>query len=578
VSEMILPGTYIDVLAEGLIAPGQVTVGNLGVLGTAAKGPAGVPTLLSNYNDAVAIFGSYDSFLDPADPTKRRADSLTLVRALEIAFQQGASTVYAVRVGNSDLANPHHLAVATAPLNSASGPCVTLQANSQGTWANAMTVTVTAPGSADVLTVEETTTLTQSQATAKEITLKHNATQSPRNRVLITMLDGTVETPAIVTTAPAPGQVQIAGNQLKLGDALAVGCIVTVSYAVDPAAFVNVTVTLGTTKEQYLVADGDALVTAVNVTGPSALVTATPGANSGEHPATGENVRFAGGWNGENQVSYSGAAGLDTLLDVDAHIIVAAGQANTTSGAALDAHCQLASTDVHKRDRIAIVGSDFAKQGTAQLQAQDIITYVDKLIGNTVSSDRVVFVAPGILATSSAQGESGQTVLLPGAYTAAVIAGMLAALPPHISLTNKPVAVQDLEVAFNNAQLTELVQNGVTAVEKSPGIHVLRGQTTQVSGAFREITTRRIVDYAKYGVRSAAASYIGLLNNDRVRAALRATINSFLKQMLDGEMLVGYTLDVTATRDQQIAGIAQVTMTLQPVFSINFIHVTMILS
>ena len=314
------------------------------------------------------------------------------------------------------------------------------------------------------------------------------------------------------------------------------------------------------------------------MTGPSALVTATPGANSGEHPATGENVRFAGGWNGENQVSYSGAAGLDTLLDVDAHIIVAAGQANTTAGAALDAHCQLASTDVYKRDRIAIVGSDFAKQGAAPLQAQDIITYVDKLIGNTVSSDRVVFVAPGILATSSAQGESGQTVLLPGAYTAAVIAGMLAALPPHISLTNKPVAVQDLEVALNNAQLTELVQNGVTAVEKNPGIHVLRGQTTQVQGAFREITTRRIVDYAKYGVRSAAASYIGLLNNDRVRAALRATINSFLKQMLDGEMLVGYTLDVTATRDQQIAGIAQVTMTLQPVFSINFIHVTMILS
>ena len=395
---------------------------------------------------------------------------------------------------------------------------------------------------------------------------------------MITTLDGTVETPAIVTTAPAPGQVQIAGNQLKLGDALVVGCIVTVSYAVDPAVFVNVTLTLGTTKEQYLVADGDALVTAVNVTGPSALVTATPGANSGEHPATGENVRFAGGWNGENQVSYSGAAGLDTLLDVDAHIIVAAGQANTTAGAALDAHCQLASTDVYKRDRIAIVGSDFAKQGAAPLQAQDIITYVDKLIGNTVSSDRVVFVAPGILATSSAQGESGQTVLLPGAYTAAVIAGMLAALPPHISLTNKPVAVQDLEVALNNAQLTELVQNGVTAVEKNPGIHVLRGQTTQVQGAFREITTRRIVDYAKYGVRSAAASYIGLLNNDRVRAALRATINSFLKQMLDGEMLVGYTLDVTATRDQQIAGIAQVTMTLQPVFSINFIHVTMILS
>ena len=117
----------------------------------------------------------------------------------------------------------------------------------------------------------------------------------------------------------------------------------------------------------------------------------------------------------------------------------------------------------------------------------------------------------------------------------------------------------------------------MTAVEKSNDIHVLRGQTTQ-NGPFREITTRRIVDYAKYGVRSAAAPYIGLLNNARVRAALYATVNSFLKQMLDGEMLVAYTLDVSATRDQQIAGIAQVTITLQPVFSINFIHVTMILS
>jgi hypothetical protein len=86
------------------------------------------------------------------------------------------------------------------------------------------------------------------------------------------------------------------------------------------------------------------------------------------------------------------------------------------------------------------------------------------------------------------------------------------------------------------------------------------------------------VDYAKYGVRAAASPYIGLLNNDRVRAALRATINSFLKSMLDDEMLVGYGLDVTATRDQQIAGIVQVTITLQPVFSINFIKVTMILS
>ena len=35
-AEMILPGTYIEVRPEGLIAPGQITVGNIGVVGTAA--------------------------------------------------------------------------------------------------------------------------------------------------------------------------------------------------------------------------------------------------------------------------------------------------------------------------------------------------------------------------------------------------------------------------------------------------------------------------------------------------------------------------------------------------------------
>jgi len=45
---MILPGVYIEVRAEALIAPGQVTVGNLGVVGTASKGTIGQSILLSN--------------------------------------------------------------------------------------------------------------------------------------------------------------------------------------------------------------------------------------------------------------------------------------------------------------------------------------------------------------------------------------------------------------------------------------------------------------------------------------------------------------------------------------------------
>ena len=570
---MILPGVYIDVQSEGLIAPGQVTVGNLGVVGTAAKGQLNQPILLSSYNDAIAFFGSYDSFMDPNDPSARRSNSLTLVRALELAFNSGATTVYAMRVADNTAAS------ATATLQSPSGACVVLTAASPGTWGNAITAAVAAPGGGDVLMDETVVTLTAAQAVAKQITLDHASTASGRNRVIIRNLDGSVSAPSVVSGAPAVGQVQFSGSTLLFGDNLVAGDIVTADYSVDSTTFVKVTLALGTTKEVYLVTDGNMLVSLVgNPQNPSALVTATAGAHASEHPTAPQTLPFTGGNDGAGFSGYNDATLYDPLLDVDAHIILAAGQSDVRAGAGLDAHCQKASTDVFKRDRIAIVGSDFVSTSTSPLTPTQIASYVDRLIGNTLGSDRVVFVAPGIQAVSAAaEDQAVNPITLSGAYTAAVIAGMLAAMPAHFSLTNKTVAVPNLELKFNNAQLTELVQNRVMALEIDRGIRVLRGQTTD-TGAFREITTRRIVDYAKYGVRSAAGPYIGLLNNDRVRAALRATINSFLKSMLDDEMLVGYGLDVTATRDQQIAGIVQVTITLQPVFSINFIRVTMILS
>jgi hypothetical protein len=45
--------------------------------------------------------------------------------------------------------------------------------------------------------------------------------------------------------------------------------------------------------------------------------------------------------------------------------------------------------------------------------------------------------------------------------------------------------------------------------------------------------------------------------------------------MVLDEMLTGYELDVTATRVEEINGIALVTMTLRPTFSIDFVKVIM---
>ena len=457
--ELILPGVYIEVRPEALIVGGPISVGNIGIVGTAAGGTVNQVEVLSSYADAIAKFGSYDAFDPAANPP-----SLTLVRALQIAYDNGASTVLAVRVA-------------------------------KGTPAQA---TFIVPAASATL------------------------------------------------TAVAPGSF---GNKTKI------------KIEADGATNMKVTLTYKTLTEVYSVADGNDLVTQVNA--QSAIATGSNG--TAVKPTAVAETRFAGGTDGADATESDYKAGLDALLNEDAHIIVAAGLDDTKIGDELKSHVDAASNDKVKRDRIAISGS--AANPTAATTP-------------TQFSDRIVFVTPGIRVNDAAKAAdpniADPSVILPGAYTAAAVAGMLSARDPHISLTNKALSVGGLEKKFNSAELEQLVKSQVLVIEARRGFRVVKAITTD-DGAFRQITTRRIVDFAKFGVRSAAEPYIGLLNNDRVRKALKGSINGFLAGMVDDEMLVSYELDVTATRDEEIRGIARVTMTVRPTFSIDFIKVVMFL-
>ena len=137
--------------------------------------------------------------------------------------------------------------------------------------------------------------------------------------------------------------------------------------------------------------------------------------------------------------------------------------------------------------------------------------------------------------------------------------------------------ITGLSDEFTSSQLEALVGARVLAVEKREGFRIVKGITTSTNTAWHQITTRRIVDFAVYGVRSACDPYIGKLNNERVRGAMKATIDAFLTRMVQDEALISYELTVTATREQEIDGEAIVTMTVRPTFSIDFIKVTMYL-
>jgi len=553
-AETVLPGVTIEVRAEGLIVPLGVTVGNLGVVGTASKGTPLTPVILGSYGEARAVFGDYDPWING------NSGELTLVRALELAFDHGATTAIAVRVADVDKNSPGKATPASLPLLSANGTCVTLNAKSEGTWGNDIEVNVAAADGAAF--VEDENVVFGSG-------LKHSpALASARNRIRVKPggvgLEQSLQIFYDSANALTPGQINVktSDGTLTFGTPLAANDVVVASYMVNPTNTNNVTrVTLRYkgAEETYIVVSGDDLVHDLK---DSALVSGTPDAANSKDPLKafppGSFSRLAGGTNGAGGASYQ--AGLDALLDQDAHIIVAAGQDDAAAGSKLANHCQLASSDTLKRDRIAIVGSG------------DLAT----VAGHTLNSDRVVFVAPGIIVSDNA-AIPPVDVTLPGAYAAAAVAGLLASQEPHISLTNKVLAVDGLQKIYTLPELRQLVQARVLALEKREGFRIVKGITTATDTAFAQITTRRIVDYAKLGVRSAANPFIGKLNNERVRDALRSSINSFLSDMVHAEMLESYELSVTATRPQEIRGIVQVTMVIRPTFSIDFIQVTIFL-
>ena len=125
ITEMVLPSTYIEVRAEGLIGVTGIVTGNVGVVGTASRGPIGEAVVLSTFTDARQTFGDYDAWVDGD------SSELTLVRALQQVFGNGGSTVYAVRTAAAGAAP------AARALNKGADPVVVVTAVTDGTWGDA---------------------------------------------------------------------------------------------------------------------------------------------------------------------------------------------------------------------------------------------------------------------------------------------------------------------------------------------------------------------------------------------------------------------------------------------------------
>jgi Phage tail sheath C-terminal domain len=477
--EAILPGTYISVRDEGLISAGSVSTGNIGIVGTAAKGAIDTIQLIGSFSEAKEIFGDSDPL------SQDNKSPLTLIRALELLYNNGGKTVYAVRTASKNRAKASYL------LKDGTTTVLKLEAKgSPGSWGNGIGIKIT-----DIPPIDD-----KDKTTSKKIELIYGAVQE--------------------TYFFTPGAKTVADLQKTLNER------------------------------------------SVLVTAPELASTS---ANKSPDNTDNKVENFSGGNDGTDAGKEEYQSSLALLENDIINIVLLAGQDNSPwAGEVLEGH--LKYTAGIKRERIGLIGSGLSDDD----QKEDI----DAIANHSLENDRLIFVAPGIRVTNRVNRK--QQDKLSGGYTAAAIAGLLSSLPVQTSPTNKTLSLSGLSTEFNASQLEKLVSHQVLVVGKQEGYRVIKGITTH-RGAWQQITTRRIVDYAIYGVRSGCNPYIGKLNNERVRGAMKATLDAFLTRMVNDEALVGYSIEVSATRAQEVAGVAMVTMTLQPTFSIDFIKVTMYL-
>lgn len=260
---------------------------------------------------------------------------------------------------------------------------------------------------------------------------------------------------------------------------------------------------------------------------------------------------------GANQAAFTG--GVNELLKEDVNILVAPELTTTTAKSVLGAALETAENN--GKDMISVIGADAATTTAIKNQV--------------TANKRVILVTPGVQAYDPA---ADAVVSLPGNYTAAAVAGLVSSLAPQGSPTNKVLpGVVTLATRYSYGELKDLLQGNVCPLEDRQGIRVVRGITTE-GAAFAQITTRRIVDFAKAGIRQVSGAFIGKLNNDRVRKALHGAIDGFLTTMVVDEALTGYQLEVKASRADEIAGRCVVNVAMQPTFSIDYIRVTLALS
>src|SRR5262249_15209794 len=125
---------------------------------------------------------------------------------------------------------------------------------------------------------------------------------------------------------------------------------------------------------------------------------------------------------------------------------------------------------------------------------------------------------------------SDHFVLTTPSASEGALAGLLGLQDYFASPTFKTVPSLGVEPGhYTDAQLTSLINGNVVAINQRRGLGIIVIKGLLTSG--RQINVQRTANKAVRDVKAISQKYIGLLNNDGARNALRQQIFAMLLQM-----------------------------------------------
>lgn len=330
---------------------------------------------------------------------------------------------------------------------------------------------------------------------------------------------------------------------------------VTVAQKGTPASSVDLTVSLGDVQESFRNLVGPEIPAALNI--GSALVTAVVGA-SNKLPAAGTTTLSEG----NHPTTSNYLAAIDRLeLDPGIDMVAASIQDFTAANlnvdqihAAIEAHCRTQSDAASNRIGFGSVSpADSDDPGAIVAKA------------SLLSSERFVLVAPhGVLGA---------------------VIGLIGQLDYFQSPTFKRLGgVTELAVDYAPSELNDLIEGGVLAVAKqrNRGIVVVKGIDT--TGATGQVSVTRVADHAVRGVKALADLFIGTLNTEDGRIALREKLTEFFFEMQREQAIVpstdgsepAFKVDVYSNQRDFALGIVRVDIAIRPVRAMDFINATIL--